>query len=115
MPVACCLLPAGVLLRRCRKPGFYTNCFCADIPFRVSQEQFVLAFYSTALFRLERFILKWVVSKPSTDEQAAALASAKADEFMAAESASRGVEHPWRDYGGPGSLLALFCGRDRTR
>ncbi|ANO53017.1 hypothetical protein BA177_05285 [Woeseia oceani] len=71
------------MLRRYRKPGFYTDCFFADIPFRVSQEQFVLAFYSTALFRAERFILKWVVSKPSTDEQAVALASAKADEFAA--------------------------------
>lgn len=76
-------LPAGALLSRYEKDGCHTDCYVTDIPVSVSHEQFVLAFYTTTLFKLERLILKLVVSRPSTDEQAAALASARGEKFAA--------------------------------
>ena len=45
-----------------------------EIPGRISFPEFVFAFYTTLLFKLERLILKWTVSKPSTDAQARQLA-----------------------------------------
>lgn len=76
-------LPSGALLRRYEKDGCHTDCYVTDIPLWVSHEQFVLAFYTTALFKLERLILKFAVSRPSTDEQAAALAAGRGEQFAA--------------------------------
>ena len=41
------------------------------------------AFYTTFVFKLERLILKWAVLKPSTDDQARALAAGAVNEFAA--------------------------------
>ena len=49
----------------------------------MSHKQFVTAFYTTSLFKLERAILKWAVSRPSTDAQAERLASGASDAFAA--------------------------------
>ena len=76
-------LPTSALLSRYVKEGFYTDCFTTELPISVTHEQFVLAFYSTWLFKIERFILKYAVSKPSTDKQALALASGQLDLFSA--------------------------------
>lgn len=78
-----CSLPTSALLKRYQKNGVHTDCYFTEVSGHVSQEQFVLAFYSTPLFRLERFILKWAVSKPSSDEQLAQLAAAKSNHFAA--------------------------------
>lgn len=40
-------------------------------------------FYTTSLFKLERQILKWVISRPSTDAQATQLAAGEIDTFAA--------------------------------
>ena len=81
--VKLCSIPSGALLKRYQKSGFHTDCYVIDVPACVSQEQFVLAFYSTKLFKLERYILKWVVSRPSTEGQLARFASGEASEFAA--------------------------------
>lgn len=49
----------------------------------MSQARYIEAFYTTAVFRLERLILDWVVSKPSSDEEARRLAHGEADRFAA--------------------------------
>ena len=54
-----------------------------EIPASISHAQFVNAFYTTPLFKLERFILTWTVSKPSTDAQAKQLADGLTDNFAA--------------------------------
>jgi len=54
-----------------------------EIPISVSHAQYVNAFYTTPLFKLERFILTWTVSKPSTDAQAKQLANGLTDKFAA--------------------------------
>jgi hypothetical protein len=49
----------------------------------VSLARFVEAFYTTVLFRIERMILKWLFSWPSTDQQVRELATARATRFAA--------------------------------
>ena len=61
----------------------YTDCFTVDVAGDVSQQQFVTAFYTSRLFKVERFILKWLAAKPSTDRQAGLLASDSIDSFAA--------------------------------
>jgi hypothetical protein len=77
-------LPDISLLSRYRlQQGAYTDCYATEITGRVSQADFVEAFYTTWVFKLERAILKWAVSKPSTDVQAAQLAQGSIDAFSA--------------------------------
>ena len=59
----------------------YTDCYTADISGPVSHAQYVTAFYTTAVFKLERLILKWAVSRPSTDAQAEQMAAGAIDDL----------------------------------
>ena len=77
-----CELPESAFLRAYQSHA-YVDCFAADIALPVSLEQFVAAFYTTSLFKLERRILKWAVSKPSTDDEARQLAAGSIVEFAA--------------------------------
>ncbi|MGI9353059.1 MAG: hypothetical protein ACR2O3_15980 [Rhizobiaceae bacterium] len=61
----------------------YTDCFIVEVNGQFSLPEFVCAFYTTWLFRLERVILKWVVNKPSTDEDAIQVATGDIDRFAA--------------------------------
>jgi len=76
-------LPDTSLLAKYRRDGCYTDCYMTEISISVSHAQFVNAFYTTPLFKLERFILTWTVSKPSTDAQAKQLADGLTDKFAA--------------------------------
>jgi len=77
-----CELPKVALLNR-YKDEHYTDCFSADIDGNVSHQDYVENFYRTWLFKSERLILKWAVSKPSTDEQVGQLARGDIDAFAA--------------------------------
>jgi hypothetical protein len=63
--------------------GSYGDCFSllADRP--VSLEEFVFAFYTSPVFRIERFLLKVFVRAPSTDFEARAVASGSVSTFAA--------------------------------
>jgi hypothetical protein len=76
-------LPDNALLNKYRTENGYTDCYTTDISIPVSQTQYVYAFYTSFVFKLERFILKWAVTKPSTDSQAQQLANGKIDKFAA--------------------------------
>jgi hypothetical protein len=76
-------LPDISLLYRYQIEGAYTDCYVTDIPGDISQAEYVEAFYTTPLFKLERWILSWLAFRPSTDEEANALALAKRDKFAA--------------------------------
>jgi hypothetical protein len=76
-------LPKGALLERYRDSGAYTDCFVADVDGAVAHSEYVRAFYTSWLFKVERFILTLTVNKPSNDKQAAILAEAGADSFAA--------------------------------
>lgn len=84
-----CELPSRSLLTRYADAGAYTDCYTAVILAQASQAQYVAAFYTTALFRLERILLGWLISRPSTDRQALELASGEADTFAAWEVEAR--------------------------
>ena len=77
------LLPDNALLAAYSRDGRYTDCYAVDVPGTISQEQYVAAFYTTAVFKLERMILRFAVSKPSTDTQARQLAAGSTDDFAA--------------------------------
>ena len=76
-------LPERSLLSGYRARGDYTDCFTLDVAGEISQTHFVLAFCTSRLFKVERFILKWLVAKPSTDAEAARLADGQSDRFAA--------------------------------
>ena len=75
--------PDGALLDRYRCGGGYTDCFVAVVPDRVTQTAYIEAFYTTALFKLERLVLALLVSRPSTDDEARRLAAGETDRFAA--------------------------------
>lgn len=76
-------LPEQSLLFDYHAKGDYTDCFTIDVAGDVSQQQFVIAFYTSRLFKVERFVLKWLVAKPSTDPEAEKLANGSIDSFAA--------------------------------
>ena len=76
-------LPGEALLCAYRERGHYTDCYESEIGRAVSLEDYIRAFYTTPLFRMERAILAWAVSKPSTDEEADELAQGTAESFAA--------------------------------
>ena len=78
-----CPLPADALLNRYRAAGAYTDCYVAEVPRAVTHPEFVEAFYTTAVFKLERLLLRWFISRPSTDLQAGQLARGELDSFAA--------------------------------
>lgn len=78
-----CALPDEALLREHARRGAYTDCFRTEVNGAATQAQFVEAFYTTLAFKLERVILKWLVSKPSSDAQARQLAAGTTDSFAA--------------------------------
>jgi hypothetical protein len=81
--VQTCPLPDHALLARYRSAGAFTDCFVTNCSARVTQAQFVRAFYTTPVFKLERLILAWALGKPSTDAGAAQLAAGTSDIFSA--------------------------------
>ena len=61
----------------------YADCYSAEVARSVSHAEYVEAFYTGTLFRLERLLLGWFASRPSTDAQARQLASGQASTFAA--------------------------------
>ncbi len=62
------------------------------MPAAVTQAQFVEAFYTTPLFKAERFIIKILASRPSTDQEAKDLAAGTTDTFAAWQVTHRSPE-----------------------
>jgi hypothetical protein len=78
-----CALPEQALLAKYAHSGAYTDCYSTEVSRSVSHAEYVEAFYTGAVFKLERLLLAWFVSKPSTDAQVKALASGVLDTFAA--------------------------------
>lgn len=76
-------LPEDALLRQYRENGAYTDCYTATIPGSASLAEYIYAFYTALPFKMERFVLKWAVSKPSSDAQARQLAESELTAFAA--------------------------------
>jgi len=101
-----CKVPDDTLLARYSSvDDTYTDCYTTEISGRISFPEFVFAFYTTFLFKLERLILTWTVSKPSTDVQARKLADGEIDKFAAWIVESRSENE---------ILMCDFIGRTRS-
>lgn len=79
--VAC--LPDGALLHKYAKPQAYTDCYSVTVPRPTSLTEFVEAFYTTPLFKLERLLLSVVLGFHSTDAEALELAKGNTEHFSA--------------------------------
>lgn len=83
MKVAACSLPDGALLARYRDmPGAYTDCFTASVGREVSAREYIEAFYTTWLFKCERFVLM-LIGRGCNDADVRALAAGASDRFAA--------------------------------
>jgi hypothetical protein len=100
-----CDLPEISLLSEYRRSGAYTDCYAAEVGKKISQIEYIRAFYTTVPFKIERTILKWAVSKPSTDEEACLLAEARVETFAAWNVEARRDDQ---------ILLADYRGRTRS-
>jgi hypothetical protein len=78
-----CALPEQALLTKYARDGAYTDCYATEVARPVSQAEYIEAFYTGAVFKLERLLLAWFVSRPSTDAQAKELASGVLSDFAA--------------------------------
>jgi len=76
-------LPAHALLTRYSDNGAYADCFVAAVAPGISHADYVTAFYTSWLFKLERLVLLCLVAKPSTDQQAGELARDERERFAA--------------------------------
>lgn len=76
-------LSDGALLQSYVAKGAYTDCFATDVAASVSLAAFVDAFYTSAAFKCERFVLAWAVAKPSSDDDARRLARGETEKFAA--------------------------------
>jgi len=74
---------ANTLLDKYSIKGTYVDCYSTEVPGQVLFPEFIFAFYTTPLFKLERLILKLAVSKQSTDIQARQLADGSINKFAA--------------------------------
>jgi len=100
-----CELPAESLLGRYVGGGAYADCYTTQVLFDVSHAQFIEAFYTTALFKLERVILSRFASRPSSDADVGRLARGEADAFAAWSVEDRAPNQ---------LLLRDFSGRTRS-
>lgn len=98
-------IPDSGLLNSYTLNGSYTDCYVTEIATTVTHSQYVAAFYTSWIFKLERFILRWVVNKPSTDAQAKQLADGSNEAFSAWSVESRSDNQ---------LLMADFQGRTRS-
>lgn len=77
-------LPKNALLQPyTQDPACFTDCYAVELSAQISLENYITAFYTTPLFKIERFILKIAVNAPSSDHDARNLASAKTTKFAA--------------------------------
>lgn len=98
-------LPPHALSLKDRERGAYTDCYTTDIDRQVSHAQYVEAFYTSWAFRLERLVLKWLVAKPSTDDEARRLSRGELDRFAAWTVEQRAPDQV---------LLADFMGKTKS-
>ena len=113
-----CPVPLNTFLHSYGANGAYADCYCTDIPGEVSFPEFIFAFYTSPLFKLERWILAWTVSRQSTDKQARELAACQRETFSAWQVEHRSEsEILMCDYKGltRSWLSVVHVGESRTR
>ncbi|MBC7611019.1 MAG: hypothetical protein H7228_15860, partial [Polaromonas sp.] len=100
-----CEVPAHSLLSRYGGGAGFADCYVIEVAGVVTQAAFIEAFYTSALFKVERTLLQYLASKPATDGDAKQLAAGKASMFSAWSVESQSADE---------LLLADFSGRTRS-
>ena len=101
--IAASPLPDASLLQPYVRDGGFTDCYVTDVAGQVSHARYVEAFYTTPLFRVERFILRWAAASPSSDRDAREMAQGRSDSFAA-----------WQVEGRRENQVILAAGRTRS-
>ena len=96
-------LPQGALLQAFADRGEYTDCFVTRVNATVPFPLYVESFYTTALFKAERLLLRWFIARPSTDDEAGRLARNELHAFAA-----------WREHGRRDNQLVMMDFRGQT-
>jgi hypothetical protein len=78
-----CAVPPNSLLAAYTRDGSYTDSYRTEFPGHISLPAFIKAFYTNWLFKVEAFILKYTVKRPSTDMEAQELANGTRTKFAA--------------------------------
>lgn len=78
-----CPLPPDALLAKYSGAGGYVDCYTTALQRTISHAEFVEAFYTGSVFKVERLLLKLFLSKPATDVQARQLAAGELGHFSA--------------------------------
>ena len=87
--VTACSLPDNALLQKYRKPAWtdagepYTDSYMTELDGTHAVAEYVFAFYTTWLFKLERVILARLADRPSTDAEARDVGTGATDSFAA--------------------------------
>ncbi|MES2508390.1 MAG: hypothetical protein V4625_00605 [Pseudomonadota bacterium] len=103
--IEACELPEDALLRRYLGGGAYADCYATAFAGPVSHADFVTAFYTTRVFKLERLLLSWLAKRPSSDAEVVAMACGRLASFAAWNVEARAPHQ---------LLLCDFQGRTRS-
>lgn len=82
-------LPPDALLQARRAAGAFTDCYVLRVERAVTLADCISAFFTTPVFRLERWIIARVLGHASTDAQARALSDGHSDRFLVWVTESR--------------------------
>ena len=98
-------IPEHALHAHYGRQGSYLDCYVTEIAATANLARFIEAFYTTWLFKIERWILSWAVRKPSTDAQAREIARGLRQDFAAWTCEARGTDQ---------LLMCDFLGHTRS-
>ena len=87
--------------------GAFTDCYATPVPGHVSLPTLIEAFYTTKLFKVERWLLAKALKLPSTDQQAHQLANGSAETFSAWRVERRSASEILLDAGQTRSWLSV--------
>lgn len=100
-----CSAPEGTFLEKYLLDGNYVDCYTTTLDKQISFSEFIFAFYTTWLFKVEQFILTRIAKKPSSDVEARQLAHGEMGHFAAWTVEARSENE---------ILLCDFVGRTRS-
>ena len=112
-------LPSDALLASYSRSGAYTDCYSVSLDRPASLCEFMEAFYTSRIFKLERWLLASFLRFPSSDDEAKMLAQGEVERFSAWQVEARrgdqavlaaGRTRSWLMVAPSGELTTLFFG-----
>jgi hypothetical protein len=100
-------VPEASFLGAYVRSGAFTDCYVTSVAGTVTMAEFIFAFYTTPLFKAERWLLAKALNIASTDQQALQLAGASSGRFSAWTVENRSNEEILLDAGQTRSWLSV--------